>query len=76
MAGPDRDLQSERANLGVRLALDAASPGEPSDVLVARWRNIELTSANDESAPDLREREVGAFQVFEPLDQAAIEPGR
>ncbi len=76
MAGSDRDFQSERADLGVRLALDSTAPCQPPDVLVARWRDIELTRANDESAPDLREREIRALQMLEPREQARVESGR
>ncbi len=48
-------VEGERTNVRSGLSFDATSPGKPPDMLVARRRNVELTSANDQRATNLGE---------------------
>jgi hypothetical protein len=55
MSRSDGDSQRERAEFSGQLSVEASSSGKPADMLVARWREVELTGTYDEGASDLRE---------------------
>lgn len=76
MAGSDGNAQRKRSHLRGDLTLDPSSRHKPPNVLVARRWHVELSCPNDERTTDLGKGQLGAFELFEPLDQAWIEPRR